>query len=397
MTPTTGQRATSDMAAFRVHFDLHREILELEPNYQALVVFLNNIYNGGRSIPTKTKKFRWPEYELDDRLDAINHVGGYTNADTALIVDTIDLFYDEALIKVPSTGEVMRVNPSGINTGASTVTVTRGYGSSTAQAVNDNEPLLVIGGAREEGDVSKPARSRDPVEVVNFAQIFRTWVDESGTQLSSDDDTMPHDWVFQQKVRMIEHQKDKELTFWTGSPGEANGVTKKVRSTGGVEHFATENNYDFGGTVTETEFENFLRPGLRHGSRDTKVLFVSRLMASILNNFSQGKLHTVVGDKVYGVSIARWISAHGEVKIVTEDLFDENGYSDRSYLVDFSGNKVAYRFVNGSQAPGPPRDTHINTNVQENDRDGRKDEILSECGLQFALPKAHAVGTGATG
>lgn len=392
-------RSTENIAPFRVHYDLHRKILELEPQYQALTVFLNNIYGGGRRIPTKTYKYRWPEYELDDRLDAINNVGGYAAGATALVVDTIDLFYDEALIKVVRTGEVMRVDPAGVNTGTSTITVTRGVGPAAAQALNDDDALLIIGGAREEGDTSKAARQRDPVEVVNYAQQFKTWVEITGREFSSDEDTQPHDWNFQQKVRMIEHQKDKELTFWRGAPSETDitGVTHPVTTTGGVDHFATENNVDAGGALTEVEFENFLRPGLRHGDRNNKVLFVSRLLASVLNNFSQGKLQTTVGDKVYGVQIARWLSAHGEVKIVVADLFDETGYSDRGNIVDFGGSKVGYRYLHGMNAPGESRDTHINENVQENDRDGRKDEILSDCGLQFALPKCHSVLTGVTG
>lgn len=395
MATFTGQRATSDISAFRKHYDLSRRILELEPEYQPFMVFLNNIYNGGRSIATKTEKFRWSEYELDDRLDAVNHSGGYTSSDTSIVVDTGDLFYEEALVKVPSTGEVMRVNPSGVST--NTLTVTRGYGGTTAAALPDNTVLLIIGGAREEGDRSKAARTREPVEVYNWTQIFKTWVEESGTELSSEDDTLPHDWTFQQHARMIEHQKDKELTFWFGAPGDQAGVTKHVRTTGGVEHYANQNTFDAGGTLTETEFETFLRPALRYGSRSSKVLFVSRLIASVLNNFSQGKLQTTVGDTMYGVAISRWISAHGQIKIVPHDLFDENGYSDRAFLVDFEGDKVAYRYLAGQNVPGGSRDTHINENVQENDRDGRKDEILSECGLKFALPKAHGVLTGVTG
>jgi hypothetical protein len=37
------------------------------------------------------------------------------------------------------------------------------------------------------------------------------------------------------------------------------------------------------------------------------------------------------------------------------------------------------------------RDTAIKENVQENDRDGRKDLIRGECGIQLGLEKAHAL------
>jgi len=230
--------------------------------------------------------------------------------------------------------------------------------------------------------------------VFNWTQIFRRWVHESGTRHSSDEDTQPHDWEFQQHEQMIEHQKDKELAFWFGTRGEENGVTNKVRTTGGVEHFATANNSAIA-TLTELAFEDWLRPGLRYGNPENKILVISRKIASILNNHSQGKLQTNVGDRVYGVRINRWLSAHGEVKLISHPLF-EGLYEGYGFLLDLDKGKAAYRYLHGSEAPGRSRDTHMVENVQPNDEDGRKDEIKAECGLQLALPKAHAVLTGVT-
>jgi hypothetical protein len=392
MATITGQRGTDDLSTFRVHHDLARRILELEPSAQPLIVFLNNIYNGARRVRTKTPKFRWSEFELDDRFDAINDATPPTSTDTVWTVDSTDGMYPEALIKVPRTKEVVRVVT--VDSGTQ-VTVVRSYGAAAAVALVDDEPLFVIAQAREEGDVSKPARAREPVEKVNYTQIFRRWVDETGTTHSSDQDTQPHDWRFQQAQNMIEHQKDKELAFWFGTPGEETGVSHPVRTTGGVEHFATENNVGAGGGLTELEFENWLRPGLRYGNPTNKILVVSRLVASVLNQFSSTKLQTSVGDKVYGVSVNRWLSAHGEVKIVSHPLF-EGLYEGYAFLLDLDKGNVRYRYLHGQESPGRSRDTHMVENVQENDRDGRKDEIKAECGLQFGLPKAHAVLTGVT-
>jgi hypothetical protein len=54
---------------------------------------------------------------------------------------------------------------------------------------------------------------------------------------------------------------------------------------------------------------------------------------------------------------------------------------------------VTYRYLaNDSQN----RDTKLLTNRQPNDQDGRKDELLSEIGLQFGQEIRHGVLTGIT-
>ena len=54
--------------------------------------------------------------------------------------------------------------------------------------------------------------------------------------------------------------------------------------------------------------------------------------------------------------------------------------------VDMSN--VAYRPLVGN---GISRDTFIETNIQNNDVDGRKDQIITEAGLEISLPETHAV------
>ena len=48
--------------------------------------------------------------------------------------------------------------------------------------------------------------------------------------------------------------------------------------------------------------------------------------------------------------------------------------------------QIAYRPLVGN---GLNRDTHIITNVQQADEDLRKDMILTEAGLEVALPETH--------
>ena len=49
---------------------------------------------------------------------------------------------------------------------------------------------------------------------------------------------------------------------------------------------------------------------------------------------------------------------------------------------------IAYRPLTGN---GVNRDTFIETNIQANDEDGRRDQIITEAGLEISLPETHAI------
>ena len=392
MAVQTGQRTTGNVASSQRKIDMHKEILLLEPDAAPLTVFTKQIQGGGRRNRAQDPLFSWHNDELESRFDAVNNGAGYADNATSIVVDTGTLFAEEDLVKVPRTGEVISVTSISTNT----LTVERGIGASTAAALVDNDPLLIIGTAAQEGDTSQAARSEDPTKVDNYTQIFKTSVEESGSMLSSANESSPHDWRHQQNKQGIEHKKDIEEAFLFGSPGTRTGADGKPRrSTGGLLHYASQNNQDAGGATTEAEIETFLRAGFRYGSQK-KVWFVSPLLLSVINGFAQSKIQTVSRDKSYGISLMEWVSGHGTVGLVKHNLLEGAVYGGYGILVDFDRGKVAYRYLHGEGAPGGPRDTRLYENRQANDLDGRKDEWITECGLQCGLPKTHAVLTGVT-
>jgi hypothetical protein len=373
---------------------MHKEILLLEPDAAPLTVFTKQIEGGGRRRKANDPLFSWHNDELEDRFDAVNNGAGYADNATDIVVDTSTLFAAEDLVKVPRTGEVLSV--TSINTGTNTLTVVRGFGASTAAALVDNDPLLIIGTAAEEGDTSQAARSESPTKVDNYTQIFKTSIEASGSWISSANESSPHDWRHQQKKSGIEHKVDQEEAFLYGASGTTTGADGKPRrTTGGILEFATQNNQDAGGATTEAEIETFLRSGFRYGSQK-KVLFASPLLVSVLNGFAQSKIQTVSRDKSYGIALMEWVSGHGTVGIVKHNLLEGAVYGGYGILIDFDRGQIAYRYLHGDGAPGGPRDTKLYENRQAPDRDGRLDEWITECGLQFGLPKAHAVLTGVT-
>jgi hypothetical protein len=61
-------------------------------------------------------------------------------------------------------------------------------------------------------------------------------------------------------------------------------------------------------------------------------------------------------------------------------------YEDYAVMIDMKN--VNYRPLAGN---GVNRDTHIITNVQNNNVDGRKDIVMTEAGLEIQLPETHAI------
>ena len=392
MAVVSGQRQTSNVASSQRVIDLHKEIMLLEPNATPITTVLNQIYNGGRRVACRDKKFSWHNDELEARFDAINDATPPVAAGTTWTVDDGTVFAVDDLVKVPRTGEVALVTEISTND----LTVVRGVGDTTAADLVDNDPLYIIGTAASQGSRSQTARSQNPTKVDNYTQIFKTSVNASGTWLSSSNESSPHDWNHQLKKAGIEHRKDIELAMLFGSPADnESGVGGDRSTTGGLLHFLTSNNKDAGGTLTEAEIEEWIRTLTRYGS-DRKTVFASPLVISVLSQFAQGKLQTFVGAESFGVRVMEWISPHGVLKLVKHNLLEGAVYGGYAVAVDFDRQNIAYRYLNGD-GPGGSRDTKLLTDRQESDRDGKLDELLTECGLQAGLPKTGGLLTGVTG
>ena len=85
------------------------------------------------------------------------------------------------------------------------------------------------------------------------------------------------------------------------------------------------------------------------------------------------------------VPITSISTAFGTMNFVAHPLF--RGHAENiAAVVDM--NNVAYRCLMGN---GINRDTFVETNIQDNSVDGRKDQIITECGLEVLLPETHCL------
>ena len=388
MATVLGQRTTGNLAAIQRQSDLRSKVRRLEPDKAPLTVITSQMKKNREA--TNNSTFQWTEKERLTRFDAVNNGAGYNSSASPITVDTGTLFSAGTLIKVPRTGEVMEV--TSVSTNA--LSVTRGIGSSAAALV-DNDPLFIIGRSAEEGGTSAQPIANDQTTQTNYTEITKRSVEISGTAGSETNRTSPHDWTLQHEDEGIEHLVDLENKFVFGKPGTATSSNgKPVRYTGGVLHFANQNNVAAGGTLTEAGFESFLRTAFRYGSPQ-KLLLASPLLVSAISGFSAAKLQTKVGDSTYGVHITQWVSPHGTVNIAKANILEGATWGGYGILLDMGRGNVRYRYLDGG--PLGSRDTRLLKDRQAPDRDGKLDEWITEAGLEFGESKTHAVLTGVTG
>jgi hypothetical protein len=376
----TGQRATNTIEQQQRRIDMASEILMLEPDQSPLTVITKNI----SKVRTKNPKFSWMEDELEPRFDQINNGAGYASGATSIVVDNGAFFRVQHVVYVPRTGESMLVTAVATNT----LTVVRGVGS-TAQALLDNDEVLITSTAQPEGDASLVARSRNPVPVFNYTQIFREPWDETETTLHSEFEG-EDDWDHQALKHGIEHAKNIEYALMVGHPSEDTTANAR-RTTGGFKHFVVTNATDAGGVFTETELFAALRPSFRYGAKE-KWGLASQLSVDVMNGFPRGKLEIRQTEKTFGLRVMQYISPHGTLNLVTHYLLEGSTLGGQIWILDT--DVVKYRFLQNKRGS---RDTHIRTEIQNNDVDGRKDEYLTESGLQFGLEKRHGYIFGITG
>lgn len=379
-----GQRATISGNQDNRRVDMADKILLLEPDAAPLTVITKNI----RKRATGNPQFKWQEDELDPRFDRINNGAGYVSGATLLVVDNAAYFEPLQIVYVPRTGEQMRV--TAVDVANNRITVTRGLGS-TAQALVDNDELLLANTAHPEGDYAPEARTRNQTTSQNYTQIFKKKIAMTNTALNQDYEA-DDEWVYQSMKKGIEHKKDLEYAFMVGRPSEVTSNGGVTRTTAGFRHYVSTNVTDAGGTFTETEFFTALRPMFRYGRKE-KWGLASALTVDVLNSFPRGKLEMRQSDNTFGLRILQYISPHGTLNVATHWLLEGDTLGGQLWVLDT--DVMQYRYMKDGK--GGPRDTHIEKGIQAKGLDGQEDQYLTECGLQFGLEKRHGYVYNITG
>lgn len=378
-TVITGLRGTGSILSNKRVIEMSDVIAQLQPDAAPLSVILMKL----RKKVTENPKFEWLEDDLQARWDAINYGSGYASGDTSLVVDNGGYFAIDDVVKVTRTGECLLV--TGVST--NTLTVTRAFGETVAAAIVDNDPLVIIGNAHEEGSSDPTAKSIQESACYNYTQIFRTPFGVTRTENKS---KMygGNDLSYQRKKKGIEHRVDLERAFLFGERKELTTGTHYRRATRGVLKFLSTNVTNINGALAKADLDDVCKDIFQYGSTK-KTMFCSGTVLQAISTIAGQVLQTVPTDKTFGIAIQKYISPFGELNLVHHRLLEGSA--------SYDGHAIILDLANLWYRPLADSDTKLKTNIQDNDEDGERDEYLTEAGLQLELEKTHGYIYGVTG
>jgi len=375
----TGSKNTRNITQNRLVVDMSNDIGLLKPDDAAFLSFLKLAQ--GKSQSASNPKFEWMEDGLAPRWDVV--VGAHTNVVTTINVSNGPYFSANDIVKVPRTGEVFLVTAIATNA----LTVIRGYGVTTALALVDTDPLVIIGNVNEEFAGMRAMKTTGVTPMFNYTQIWRTPFGVSRT-MQKTKVYGKAELAYQQMKKGVEHKKDIERSLIFGEKKEDVTGNAPKRATGGLLSFLTANNYDAGGQLTQSEFDNNISEVIfKYGSKE-KILYSSARLLSVINGWAMGKLMIDLEAAKFGLSVFKYVTPFGTYNIVNGmNTLEGAVYGGYGIIID--PENVTWRPLDGS-------DTSLRTNIQANDADGRIDEYLTEGGLEVRLKETHAVLTGVT-
>jgi hypothetical protein len=377
--------------------DVSDKIWLLDPDEYALTVLLKKTRKKSATDP----KFEWHEDDFPAQRDTITTAGSgvvpTATSDQTFTPDNADRWRKYDVWMHGESGETIFVFgiAAGVVSCIRDVANLDGVGSTWTI---DQSTMYYVGNAVETG-----ARARDMVTTqvenkFNYVQLFKEafMVDNTAnwTKLYGGPDL-----AWQRYKHGILHQRDIEKALWFGQKAKIvyttdtnNTIETTSFLTGGVLSFIHSSMVfaNASGDLTEDEFEANLPSIFRYGGK-TKFIFCSPYACSTISTYGREKLQSIPRDETWGIAITRYQSNHGILNIINNKLFQDFTY-DGTPTTDVSKMAVVLDLENLFVRVG--RDTHLEMNIQENDRDAKKDQYLTELGLEMKLPKTHAQITG---
>lgn len=340
------------------------------------------------------------------------------NADNFRVGHVIRVVLDTASTPVEVKGTVTAVSP-GTTPKYLQFRALQAAAGAMNGITNENvgKVVWVIGSSFAQGAVGSSGDIYTvPTPYTNFAQIFRTQFTMTGTALSTPtkyDDS----GAYQDKAKdhHYAHSIEMEKAALFGVKSKYVDATTQLPTytTGGLMYFleqwetgtpygvsaATLNTDDnkriinVNGAINEAAYDGYLERAFRYTNNvaNEKLCLCGSGFLSVINQLYKTK-SVLMGksskEETYGMDIVSHLTPFGTLHYKTHPLLSENA-EWRFAAIILDVRNLRYRYMSN-------RDTKLLKNRQPNDADYRKDEWLTEAGLEVRFPESHMVFKGVT-
>jgi hypothetical protein len=267
---------------------------------------------GNPAYPARSVKHEWLEDAVLANTDQLNEA--LDNSETDVDVDTGTVFRVGDIIMIED--EVMLVTAISTNT----LTVTRGYGSSTAATHADNTAITILGNAALEGGDADAAKASNRSRVVNYTQIIRpATLDVSFTEQAVTNIGIANEYEHQKELRVLEAMRMLENTVIHGrvaaSTPQGSGTVR--RSMKGLKQFCSSNVTAAGGVaLTESYMNSKLESAYNNGAYDLDFILAGGTQKRKISQFiSAGRRYTSA-EEAMKTRVAEYESDFGVLKVI---------------------------------------------------------------------------------
>ena len=267
-------------------------------------------------------RHEWLEDSLLPNQDAVND-NTFTDpaADTSFVVDNGSRFQVGDQIQIEGSMELMLV--TGIST--NTLTVVRGYASTTPENLADDLVIIILGNAALEGDDKPTARFTNRTRQSNYTQIFTASVEVSGSDLAARQVGIADELDYQKQERLRELLRDLENTVVNGGEPTANpqGSGAVRRSLKGIcQHITTnaistgDSGFPSGTGLDEAKLNYALRQIWESSSGTVDLILVNGYQKRQVNAFMSTNRAFGPADQKYSDLVSLYESDFGLCRIV---------------------------------------------------------------------------------
>jgi hypothetical protein len=202
----------------------------------------------------------------------------------------------------------------------------RGYAGTTAQDLEDDQIINILGNAGLEGGDKPAARFTNRSRCGNYTQIFTASVEVSGTDIAASQLGLADEMDFQKQERLRELLRDLESSVINGGKPAANPQgSDTVRRTmnGIIQHCATNvfvagsSGFPTGADLDEAKINYVLRKIWEQSSGSIDLIVVGGFQKRKINGFLSSSRSFGASDVTYRDMVSLYESDFGICKIIT--------------------------------------------------------------------------------
>lgn len=276
--------------------------------------------------------------------------GALLAAATTVVVDSTTGLLAKMVLYNPATRENIRITSVD---SATNLTVTRAFGRVAAAAIADDQVLVVIGTAFEEGSPRPTARGLTAVYVPNFTQIFRNAWAVTDTARATLAEMGFSNIAENRKDCSLLHAVECESAIIFGQPKMDTTGTQPLHATQGivdaVEQYAPQNTTVMGATTDYDELIDAIEPAWTYshdlGDAKSRMVFAGSTAMKVFNEIARlsGQVQITSGQTSFGFSFNRFMFYKGSIIMVEHPLLNGlPGMAGMAIGVDMPALKLAY-------------------------------------------------------